>query len=74
MMLVQTLWHSVEMLYGEAMTKANRKPVLSQLIALSDTWKKWDAVLDTAEKVNHYQVSAQSKWMVRPEAYHIHPN
>jgi hypothetical protein len=39
--------------------KAKRKPVLSQLIALSDTLKNWAAVLDTAEKVNHCGLSAQ---------------
>jgi hypothetical protein len=51
--------------YGEAMTKAKRKPVLSQLMALSDTWKNWEAVLDTAEKVNHCRLSAQSEWTMR---------
>lgn len=40
--------------HGVTSTKAKRKPVLSQLIALSDTWKKRDAVVDTAEKVNHF--------------------
>jgi hypothetical protein len=55
----------MEISYGEAMTKANRKPVLSQLMALSDTWKNWEAVLDTAEKVNHCRLSAQSRWTMR---------
>lgn len=38
---------------GVAATKANRKPVESQLIALSDTLKYCADDVDTAEKVSH---------------------
>jgi len=45
------------MVNGDAMTNAKRKPVLSQLMALSDTLKNCEAVLDTAEKVNQSQLT-----------------
>jgi hypothetical protein len=34
-------------------------------MALSDTSKYWEAVLDTAEKVNHYWLSAHSGRIMR---------
>ena len=40
-------------IYGLAAQKANRYPVLIQLIALSETPKCWEAVVDMEEKVNH---------------------
>jgi hypothetical protein len=40
--------------HGLATTKANKKPVLSQLMEDSVTLKKCAAVEETAEKANHY--------------------
>lgn len=42
------LW-SVQIVAGEATTKAKRKPVLSQFIMLGFVEKNWAAVLATAE-------------------------
>ena len=38
---------------GVAAMNANRNPVLSQLIAPSETWKYCDEVLETGEKESH---------------------
>ena len=43
----------MEKTYGVTATKAKRNAVLNQLIALSDTEKNSDAVVETAENVNH---------------------
>jgi hypothetical protein len=40
--------------YGLIATNANKNPVLSQLIAVSETPKYCDEVVETAEKVSHF--------------------
>lgn len=41
--------------YGEMTINANRNPVLSQLIAVSETLKYSAAVAETGANVNHYK-------------------
>lgn len=48
--------------HGLAMQKAKRYPVLSQLIALSETWKYSAAVDETEENVSHYRYRMVSIW------------
>ena len=49
----------VHMTSGDAATKANRKPVLNQLIALSLTPKYSADVVDTAAKVSQSQLTTR---------------